>query len=238
MTSRDIQIELYRHFHNYDYKLLNSYIYDVSGECDFFAMSKSGYQVEVEIKVSRSDFFVDFKKPKHRFYKATFEKRTHLVEDLGRAKYPDPKSVFGSYVYSIPDYPYSFSGRRASLWGAGYQEREDHLQKINNYPGFTLRKMKADLWAEHHKIKIHTLDKVLIPHRLYYATPKGLIKIDEVPIYAGLIETDGYGAKEVKKAPYIHKRDQNITYTLLRKFYYECMDRRCGLTFLQKHSEQ
>jgi hypothetical protein len=47
-------------FSNYDYKLYNTYIFE--WESDFFAISKSGYSIEVEIKISRSDFKNDFTK--------------------------------------------------------------------------------------------------------------------------------------------------------------------------------
>lgn len=224
MTSVDIQKQLYRHFYNYDYKLSNSFIYNSSGECDFFAVSKTGYQVEVEIKVSRSDYAVDFKKPKHKFYKAVFEKRTHLVEDLGRATYADYDSKFGTFTYFIPQ-----NISQCSWWhNEGQKQQIEHKEMLRNWPDFYLRKMQGDLWADNHRIKIHVLDKVHIPHRLYYATPPGLIKPNEVPPYAGLIETDGYLINEIKKAPYIHKREQNITGTLLNKFYYECLDWRSG----------
>ena len=35
-------------------------------ECDVLSITKSGYATEYEIKISRSDFKADFKKPKHR----------------------------------------------------------------------------------------------------------------------------------------------------------------------------
>ena len=65
--TKDIHRSVRRFFANYDYKLHNVYMY--AWECDFFAISTSGYAVEVEIKQSRSDFFADFKKKeKHDLY--------------------------------------------------------------------------------------------------------------------------------------------------------------------------
>ena len=55
-----IQEHLFRYFGNYQYKLCNTQVF--SWESDFFAMSReSRYFIEAEIKISRSDFFVDFK---------------------------------------------------------------------------------------------------------------------------------------------------------------------------------
>lgn len=61
MTAYDINKILYTNFfNNYDYLLFNSYIF--KWESDFFAISKSGYVHEVEIKINKSDFKNDFKK--------------------------------------------------------------------------------------------------------------------------------------------------------------------------------
>lgn len=75
MNSEDIKRQLNYCFSNYDYKLYNVYIFH--SESDFFCVSKSGYVIEVEIKISRSDFKNDFKKTlsdgnnKHQHLKST-----------------------------------------------------------------------------------------------------------------------------------------------------------------------
>lgn len=60
MTTKEIHKKLRSLFLNYNYKLDNSFVYN--WESDFFAISKSGYSIEVEVKVSKSDFNADFKK--------------------------------------------------------------------------------------------------------------------------------------------------------------------------------
>ena len=66
MTEEIIIKELYRFFGNYDYRLSNVFIY--AWESDFFCVSTSGYAIEVEVKISKSDFKADFKKvDKHRY---------------------------------------------------------------------------------------------------------------------------------------------------------------------------
>lgn len=67
MNEQTIQRALYSIYNNYDYKLFNIYVFGM--EVDFFAMSKSGYAIEIEIKISKADFKKDFeKKDKHGRY--------------------------------------------------------------------------------------------------------------------------------------------------------------------------
>lgn len=60
MNSTDIKKRLFQCFINYNYKLFNSFVFD--WECDFFAISKTGYSIEIEIKISKADFKADYKK--------------------------------------------------------------------------------------------------------------------------------------------------------------------------------
>jgi hypothetical protein len=52
---------------NHDHKFQNIYVH--GWEADHFSVTSTGYSYEIEIKVSRSDFKADFKKPKHLFFK-------------------------------------------------------------------------------------------------------------------------------------------------------------------------
>lgn len=52
---------------NHDHKFENVYVHQ--WEADIFSVTSSNYSYEIEVKVSRSDFFADFKKPKHHFFK-------------------------------------------------------------------------------------------------------------------------------------------------------------------------
>lgn len=52
---------------NHDFKLQNVFVH--SWEADSFSVTSSKYTYEIEVKVSRSDFFADFKKPKHGLFK-------------------------------------------------------------------------------------------------------------------------------------------------------------------------
>lgn len=62
------------------------------------------------------------------------------------------------------------------------------------------------------------------PSRFYYAVPKGLLSLDEIPEYAGLLEIDLKTKKvtTVKQAPLLSKAmdRQDINNILVDKFYY------------------
>jgi hypothetical protein len=137
MTARTIQKALWQHYKRYKYLFSNIYIGYF--EADFVAISKAGYTYEIEIKVSRSDFFNDFKK-----------------------------------------------GDKHKKYASG---------------------------------DIHS------PNRFYFATPKGLLKLEEIPDYAGLIEINNDYFKIVKSARNLHKEkllDKNwFTYAMMKKLYYK-----------------
>lgn len=71
ITASLITDSLFHHFNTtkgYTYQLCNAYVF--RWESDFFCLAKSGYSYEIEVKVSRSDYFADFsKKRKHRILK-------------------------------------------------------------------------------------------------------------------------------------------------------------------------
>ncbi len=61
MNISDVKRHIWIHHKNYEYKLFNSYIF--RWESDFFAVAKqTNYCIEIEIKMSRSDFKADFEK--------------------------------------------------------------------------------------------------------------------------------------------------------------------------------
>lgn len=57
----------------YLYQICNAYIF--MWESDFFCINREGYSFEFEVKVSRSDFRADFKKPKHEMFSGRQEKK-------------------------------------------------------------------------------------------------------------------------------------------------------------------
>lgn len=53
--------------HNHDHRFENVFVH--SWEADLFSVTKTGYSYEIEVKVSKSDFMADFKKPKHHLFR-------------------------------------------------------------------------------------------------------------------------------------------------------------------------
>ena len=82
MTEKIIQKQIRSLFQNYEYKLFNTFMF--AWESDFFAISKSGYSVEVEVKISRGDFRKDFtnKLNKHLLLK------NHKTPVIIESRYP------------------------------------------------------------------------------------------------------------------------------------------------------
>jgi hypothetical protein len=114
-------------------------------EADVFGISKAGHMYEFEIKISRSDFFADFKHKttKHRELRERDAKYTHKV------------------------------------WKRG-------------------------------KCTDETYDLIGIANRFYYVCPILLIRLDEVPEYAGLIYIDTQSKYiEIKPAPLLHHYKAN-----------------------------
>lgn len=98
-------------------------------ECDVISISKSNFIYEYEVKISKSDFKADFKKPKHTLItEKKFIKETK-------------KEIF----YLVPNY-------------------------------------------------------------FYFVVPENLVKVEEIPDYAGLMYVNENGVYDIiKKAPIIHK---------------------------------
>lgn len=208
----NIYEQLYRHFHRYDYRLSNSFVYE--WESDFFAQSSSGYFIEVEVKVSRGDFFRDFAKPKHSLFRDIKAGKTHHI----------------AHEPTLHHIGYYECGKLVSEWGE-YAGGWSHLpmwrlaihngkpgQWVNDFGRCYIKNYQVALFVPATRIHIRSIENIKCPNQLYYACPEGLIKPEEVPEYAGLIYISHY-AKVIKKAPYIHKRKQNMDSVLLKKFY-------------------
>jgi len=56
------------------------------------------------------------------------------------------------------------------------------------------------------------------PNKFFYVVPSGLITVDELPTYAGLMTFDGVSVNAVKEAPFIHKEKLDLSKVLVDKF--------------------
>lgn len=72
------------------------------------------------------------------------------------------------------------------------------------------------------------------PNRFYYCVPENLIKIEEVPEYAGLMYVIGNKVKTVKEANFIHKEKLDLIKPLCDKFYYYWKNARSANLILEK----
>ncbi len=82
---------------------------------------------------------------------------------------------------------------------------------------------RADFKKEKHKLFLEPDGKRLLPNRFYYAVPKDLIAVEDVPVYAGLMYVENGHVLIVKKAPFIHKKKYDLRKKLCDKFYFQWM---------------
>ena len=68
MTERDIQNILYRHLKKRGHTMITPNAKHVfhGWEADMISVTKAGYTNEFEIKISKADFYADFKKPNNK----------------------------------------------------------------------------------------------------------------------------------------------------------------------------
>lgn len=208
MDAWQINKMLYRYFVNYEYRLNNSFIY--TWESDFFCMSGSNYFVEVEVKVSRGDYFRDFDKDKHMLFKALHEKKTHYITHSSGLGDEICRYLYGELEGYNVDIPKNSWWRELHNGVRGYW--------VNDSDHVYVKRVQQIVFAPATRINFHSADNQKCPNQLYFACPDGLIKLSEIPAYAGLIYCSDE-AKCIRRAPYLHKIKQDMTAVLLKKFY-------------------
>ena len=78
MTEHFIQQRLWNKYSHNRYKFLNTFFF--TNESDFLTVTDAGYFNEFEIKITKSDFMADFKKPRHKKMLDVFSKvKDHTV---------------------------------------------------------------------------------------------------------------------------------------------------------------
>jgi hypothetical protein len=212
ISERDLQQSVRRLFHNHQYILVNTFVF--TWESDFFSVTKSGNVYEVEMKVSKADYKKDFEKDKHLLFRSNMQGKTHhIFQSSGRYLW-DKERIIGTYT----DPGISWQHREGYYWD--YKTG----RYITGYGAALFRPQVAELRAPCTKIDIKPLQDILCPNRFYYACPAGIISVNDLPPYAGLIHaTDKNDAVIIKQAPFIHKRPLlggPLTSILLDKFWY------------------
>lgn len=210
-TETDIIRQLYRHFVNYDYRLNNAFVYD--WESDFFAVSGSAYCVEVEVKISRGDYFRDFEKDKHLLFGAHQEKKKFYI-----TKFNTRGDRIGSVKVGKLEGVDDFENKRPSRFAWGVKHNGKHGYWVNDNTNAYIRWYTQDLYAPASGIHFHKVEGRKCPNQFYYACPAGMLKENEIPPYAGLIHC-GSECSVIRRAPYLHKIKQDMTRELLKQFY-------------------
>ena len=80
----------------------------------------------------------------------------------------------------------------------------------------------SDFKSDRKKIDKHNRLKSksgFIPNKFFYCTPKGLLKISDIPEYAGLIEIGEMGEYNIKEAPFLHKEKLDYHKKITDKLY-------------------
>lgn len=68
--------------------------------------------------------------------------------------------------------------------------------------------------------KIINPQEVKMPNKFFFACPEGLLTVDDVPEYAGLIYVNDFSATVIKQAPFIHKRKEDVKELLFSKYHW------------------
>jgi len=76
--------------------------------------------------------------------------------------------------------------------------------------------------------------KVKMPNKFFFACPEGLIKVEDVPEYAGLIYVNEFTSTVIKQAPFIHKRKEDIKKLLFSKYQWGYINATEELEMLEK----
>ena len=137
MDATDIYTIVQRYFSNHDHKWQNKFIFKRDWECDFFCVSNSGYCIEVEVKVSKSDFLADFKKPKHELFKTILLGGTTNVTAPNKFWYAFPDGMVTENI--VPRY----AGIIAVIDRGG--ETSPHFKIVRHAP--FIHKQKLDVEA-------------------------------------------------------------------------------------------
>lgn len=203
MHINDVYKAIRQHVRNHDHVMENVYVH--AWEADVFSITRStGYCYEFEVKMTRADFKIDFKKPKHHLFRAC--KRSHGV-------LPGDMSYVQYHQYSLD------RETRKPI----HQDLVDH--KI-----------------EWQYFKHLPINGNYLPNKFQYVTPKGLVKPEEIPWYAGLWEVQeaeiGLKMVEIVKTPYMHKQVMDVRQMLFNKYYYMSIEQRNRIRGLESQLER
>lgn len=196
LTEKIIQKALFMNFYSHYYKFINVFYFN--NESDWLSFLPSGYCYEVEIKISRSDFKADFKKPRHEIHSKNNSGNQFYIERRGEKRLSDPTWDF---CKNFPELV--IADERMSYRHNRYNEMDIHLY-----------------FTPYSTIEIREINHQKLPNKFFYAVPEGLISKDEVPDYAGLLYIDeNLKVTKIKDGKFIHKDILDVK-KLFKKTYY------------------
>ena len=198
MNERKIQKALWNLFHSHVYKFTNVFFFN--NESDWLSFLQSGFCYEVEIKISRSDFKADFKKEKHVVHKCNEANSKTFLRKVRENRIYNPSWELCSLYPELIESK-EIVGRRYSR--GLEQEVSIELTAITST-----------------EIQFVPKQEKMLPNKFFYAVPKGLISIHEVPDYAGLIYIDeNMQTTKVKDGKFLHREKINPQ-KVFNKMYY------------------
>lgn len=177
-TEKTIQLSLFRKYNSHRYKFANVFYFE--NESDFLTFTQSGMCYEFEVKISRSDFFIDSKKIRSRKYDSKNTNKKYYIKTHGSCFKSNPSwELCESYPELIECKEYQYSSFRSVL-----DIKINSSTSISIIPNSSLR----------------------MPNKFFYVVPENLIYIDEIPDFAGLIYIDDFGnIKKIKEPKFLHK---------------------------------
>lgn len=197
MTEAKIQKALFNNFNSHKYRFTNLYFFE--NESDFLSFLPSGFCYEFEIKISRSDFKADFKKVKHRIHESNKTASKFFIRSKREQLLHNPSwelcKAFPELVDARP-----------------YQSYDRHKQQFET---------KFHLYFNPStQIDFGSYDNCKLPNKFFYAVPKGLISVDEVPEYAGLVYIDeNMKCEKIKDGKFIHKEILDVKRVFNKTYY-------------------
>ena len=180
---------------------MNTYIFNC--ESDYFGITSSNYVYEIEVKISRADFKADAKKR---------NKHNAIIRTLEGKKMITCRS-YSFYKYDATDR--RFNREKGCMAEITYRSEQ--------YTQGDFKKEHIDKNPQWYYSTVWIRKVPMVPNRFFYCVPKGMIKVHEVPHYAGLITIENNCIEIVKQAPFIHKNKLDLTKILLDKFYFRSL---------------
>lgn len=222
ISEKDLQQAVRRLFQNHRYVLVNSFVFN--WESDLFSVTKTGNVYEVEMKISKADYRKDFEKEKHQLFRSNAVGKSHYIFSRPGSRWVgDKERVIEKFSYQAVTWQHP----------KGYYYDYRLRTNVTGYGASFIEHKNVELLAPCTSIDIKPIEDILCPNRFYYACPPGIISIDNLPPYAGLIYVMGKDECLIKKqAPFIHKRPLlggPLTSILLEKFWYLSQEQRYQL---------